>query len=146
MEESWPLLATVLATSSLQDTELASTSLRTLTERLRELAQCTETVVLEGSPGGATPQPTPMALLACVIDLIGAAKRLFSWLNRSGAGKGHPWVLCTHCPGAELSNLPSRYLFSTLNDFSSTRDIVLLCARLVEVLQMVGGHTATWAW
>uniref|UniRef100_A0A8C3KYD9 Connector enhancer of kinase suppressor of Ras 1 n=1 Tax=Chrysolophus pictus TaxID=9089 RepID=A0A8C3KYD9_CHRPC len=91
------------------DTELASTSLRTLTERLRELAQCTETMVLEGSPGGATPQPPPIALLACVIDLIGAAKRLFSWL--------------------------SRYLFSTLNDFSSTRDIVLLCARLVEVLQ-----------
>ncbi|XP_052555016.1 connector enhancer of kinase suppressor of ras 1 isoform X1 [Tympanuchus pallidicinctus] len=92
------------------DTELVSTSLRTLTERLRELAQCTETVVLEGSPGGTTPQPPLIALLTCVVDLIGAAKRLFSWLNR--------------------------YLFSTLNDFSSTRDIVLLCARLVEVLQM----------
>ncbi|XP_040545984.1 connector enhancer of kinase suppressor of ras 1 isoform X1 [Gallus gallus] len=91
------------------DTEMGSTSLRTLTERLRELAQRTETVVLEESPQGATPQPPPIALLACVVDLIGAAKRLFSWLNR--------------------------YLFSTLNDFSSTRDIVLLCARLVEVLQ-----------
>ncbi|POI28228.1 hypothetical protein CIB84_008022, partial [Bambusicola thoracicus] len=91
------------------DTEMGSTSLRTLTERLRELAQRTKTVVLEGSPGGATTQPPPIALLACVVDLIGAAKRLFSWLNR--------------------------YLFSTLNDFSSTRDIVLLCARLVEVLQ-----------
>lgn len=96
MEESWPPLTTVLAMSSLQDTELVSTSLRTLTERLRELAQCTETVVLEGSPGGTTPQPPLIALLTCVVDLIGAAKRLFSWLNRSGAGKGHPWVLCIH--------------------------------------------------
>ncbi|XP_032304818.1 connector enhancer of kinase suppressor of ras 1 isoform X1 [Coturnix japonica] len=92
------------------DTELGSTSLRTLTERLWELAQRTETTVLEGSPGGATLPPPPITLLACVVDLIGAAKRLFSWLNR--------------------------YLFSTLNDFSSTRDIVLLCAHLVEVLQM----------
>ncbi|XP_021230905.1 connector enhancer of kinase suppressor of ras 1 isoform X2 [Numida meleagris] len=91
------------------DKELGSTSLRTLTEGLRELAQRTKTLVLEGSPGGATPQPPTIALLACVVDLIGAAKRLFSWLNR--------------------------YLFSTLNDFSSTRDIVLLCVQLVEVLQ-----------
>lgn len=143
MGESWPPLATVLATSSLQDTEMGSTSLRTLTERLRELAQRTETVVLEESPQGATPQPPPIALLACVVDLIGAAKRLFSWLNRSEVGEGHPCVLCAHRPDAELSNLPFRYLFSTLNDFSSTRDIVLLCARLVEVLQTVGGHTAT---
>lgn len=89
MGESWPPLATVLATSLLQDTEMGSTSLRTLTERLRELAQRTETVVLEESPQGATPQPPPIALLACVVDLIGAAKRLFSWLNRSGAGEGH---------------------------------------------------------
>ncbi|XP_066838474.1 connector enhancer of kinase suppressor of ras 1 [Anser cygnoides] len=91
------------------DTELASTSLRTLTEGLRDLAQRAQTLVLEGPPGGATPQPPPFALLACVVDLIGAAKGLFSWLNR--------------------------YLFSTLNDFSASRDIVLLCARLAEVLQ-----------
>ncbi|XP_068513959.1 connector enhancer of kinase suppressor of ras 1 isoform X1 [Anas acuta] len=91
------------------DTELASTSLRTLTEGLRDLALRTQTLVLEGPPGGVTPQPPPFTLLACVVELIGAAKGLFSWLNR--------------------------YLFSTLNDFSASRDIVLLCARLAEVLQ-----------
>uniref|UniRef100_A0A8D0F8V4 Connector enhancer of kinase suppressor of Ras 1 n=1 Tax=Strix occidentalis caurina TaxID=311401 RepID=A0A8D0F8V4_STROC len=46
-------------------------------------------------------------------------------------GWGHPWVLgaprtwlrsllCVVCP-------PPRYLFSTLNDFSASRDIILLC-------------------
>uniref|UniRef100_A0A8B9UVE9 Connector enhancer of kinase suppressor of Ras 1 n=1 Tax=Anas zonorhyncha TaxID=75864 RepID=A0A8B9UVE9_9AVES len=85
------------------------TSLRTLTEGLRDLALRTQTLVLEGPSGGVTPQPPPFSLLACVVELIGAAKGLFSWLNR--------------------------YLFSTLNDFSASRDIVLLCARLAEVLQ-----------
>uniref|UniRef100_A0A8B9TC57 Connector enhancer of kinase suppressor of Ras 1 n=1 Tax=Anas platyrhynchos TaxID=8839 RepID=A0A8B9TC57_ANAPL len=60
------------------------TSLRTLTEGLRDLALRTQTLVLEGPPGG-------------------------------GGTHG--------------------YLFSTLNDFSASRDIVLLCARLAEVLQ-----------
>ncbi|OPJ69807.1 connector enhancer of kinase suppressor of ras 1 isoform A [Patagioenas fasciata monilis] len=101
------------------DTGLASTSLRTLTERLRELAQGTQSLVLRGSPGGAAPQPPPLTLLAHVVELLGAAKGLFSWLNR--------------------------YLFSTLNDFSASRDIVVLCAQLVETLQEVGargGHAA----
>ncbi|XP_059686863.1 connector enhancer of kinase suppressor of ras 1 [Gavia stellata] len=91
------------------DAGLASTSLRTLTERLRELAQGTQSLVLGGPPAGAAPRPPPLALLACVVDLVGAAKELFSWLNR--------------------------YLFSTLNDFSASRDIVLLCTQLAETLQ-----------
>ncbi|CAM9781883.1 unnamed protein product [Bubo scandiacus] len=91
------------------DTGLASTSLRTLTEKLRDLAQGTQSLVLGGSPEGAAPQPPPLALLTRVVDLLGAAKGLFSWLNR--------------------------YLFSTLNDFSASRDIVLLCAQLAETLQ-----------
>ncbi|XP_074782124.1 connector enhancer of kinase suppressor of ras 1 [Athene noctua] len=91
------------------DMGLASTSLRTLTERLRDLAQGTQSLVLEGPPAGATPQLPPLALLTHVVDLLGAAKGLFSWLNR--------------------------YLFSTLNDFSASRDIVLLCAQLAETLQ-----------
>ncbi|OXB55741.1 hypothetical protein ASZ78_015636 [Callipepla squamata] len=91
------------------DTELESTNLRTLTEGLQELAQRAETLVMEGSTGGAMSQPPHITLLACAVNLIEAAKRLFSWLNR--------------------------YLFSTLNDFSSTQDIVLLCAQLADVLQ-----------
>ncbi|KAM6370956.1 connector enhancer of kinase suppressor of ras 1 [Pluvialis apricaria] len=91
------------------DTGLASTSLRTLTERLRDLAQGIQDLVLGGSPVGTAPRPPPLALLARVVDLVGAAKGLFSWLNR--------------------------YLFSTLNDFSASRDIVLLCAQLAETLQ-----------
>ncbi|XP_009561771.2 connector enhancer of kinase suppressor of ras 1 isoform X1 [Cuculus canorus] len=91
------------------DAELASTSLRTLTERLRELAQGIQSLVLGGPPAGVTPSPPPLTLLARVIDLIGAAKGLFLWLNR--------------------------YLFSTLNDFSASRDIVLLCTQLAETLQ-----------
>ncbi|NWV12375.1 CNKR1 kinase, partial [Ptilonorhynchus violaceus] len=91
------------------DTGLASTSLRTLTERLQQLAQGIQSLVLGGLSAGDAPQPPSLTLLARVIDLVGAAKELFSWLNR--------------------------YLFSTLNDFSASRDIVLLCAQLAETLQ-----------
>ncbi|XP_030320215.1 connector enhancer of kinase suppressor of ras 1 isoform X2 [Calypte anna] len=91
------------------DAGLASTSLRTLTERLRELALGTQSLVLGVPPLGDDPLPPPLTLLARVVDLVGAAKGLFFWLNR--------------------------YLFSTLNDFSASRDIVLLCAQLAETLQ-----------
>ncbi|XP_053820672.1 connector enhancer of kinase suppressor of ras 1 isoform X5 [Vidua chalybeata] len=91
------------------DTGLAGTSLRTLTERLQELAQGIQSLVQGGMSAGDTPQPPSLTLLARVIDLVGAAKELFSWLNR--------------------------YLFSTLNDFSASRDIILLCAQLAETLQ-----------
>ncbi|XP_059724536.1 connector enhancer of kinase suppressor of ras 1 isoform X2 [Haemorhous mexicanus] len=91
------------------DTGLASTSLRTLTERLQELAQGIQSLVQGGLSAGDAPQPPSLTLLARVIDLVGAAKELFSWLNR--------------------------YLFSTLNDFSASRDIILLCAQLAETLQ-----------
>ncbi|XP_018864443.1 connector enhancer of kinase suppressor of ras 1 [Parus major] len=91
------------------DTGLASTSLRTLTERLQELAQGIQSLVQGGLSAGDAPQPPSLTLLARVIDLVGAAKELFSWLNR--------------------------YLFSTLNDFSASRDIILLCAQLAEMLQ-----------
>ncbi|XP_042635943.1 connector enhancer of kinase suppressor of ras 1 [Catharus ustulatus] len=113
----WPLGHQELlleATEQLRnlDTGLASTSLRTLTERLQELAQGIQSLVQGELPAGDAPdapQPPSLTLLARVIDLVGAAKELFSWLNR--------------------------YLFSTLNDFSASRDIVLLCAQLAETLQ-----------
>ncbi|KAM4656796.1 LOW QUALITY PROTEIN: connector enhancer of kinase suppressor of ras 1 [Amazona ochrocephala] len=95
---------------------LASTSLRTLTERLQELAQGTQSLVLGELPAGAAPRPPSLALLARVVDLLRAAKGLFSWLNR--------------------------YLFSTLNDFSASQDIVPLCAQLAEALQAVGARGA----
>ncbi|XP_039942123.1 connector enhancer of kinase suppressor of ras 1 [Hirundo rustica] len=91
------------------DSGLASTSLRTLTERLQELAQGIQSLAQGGLSAGDAPQPPSLTLLARVINLVGAAKELFSWLNR--------------------------YLFSTLNDFSASRDIVLLCAQLAETLQ-----------
>ncbi|NXA41455.1 CNKR1 kinase, partial [Eudromia elegans] len=91
--------------------ELASTSLRTLTERLRALADRAQGLARDGRHVGDTvpPPPPSLELLACVAELLGAAKGLFSWLNR--------------------------YLFSTLNDYSSSRDIVSLCVELVEALQ-----------
>ncbi|XP_062364967.1 connector enhancer of kinase suppressor of ras 1 [Cinclus cinclus] len=91
------------------DTGLESTSLRTLTERLQDLAQGIQSLLQGELPAGDAPQPPSLTLLARVIDLVGAAKELFSWLNR--------------------------YLFSTLNDFSASRDIILLCAQLAETLQ-----------
>lgn len=78
-----------------------------------------------------------------MVELIGAAKGLFSWLNRCGVGKGGTHGCWAHpVAGAELSALLPRYLFSTLNDFSASRDIILLCARLAEVLQAVGARGA----
>uniref|UniRef100_A0A8B9MVS7 Connector enhancer of kinase suppressor of Ras 1 n=1 Tax=Accipiter nisus TaxID=211598 RepID=A0A8B9MVS7_9AVES len=88
---------------------VSTRGLRTLTERLRDLAQGTQSLVLGGLPAGADHRPPPLTLLAQIVDLVGAAKGLFSWLNR--------------------------YLFSTLNDFSASRDIVLLCVQLAETLQ-----------
>ncbi|XP_025899290.1 connector enhancer of kinase suppressor of ras 1 [Nothoprocta perdicaria] len=91
------------------DQELASTSLRTLTEQLRALACRAQGLARGGRRAGAAPRPPSLELLACVAELLGAAKGLFSWLNR--------------------------YLFSTLNDYSASRDIVFLCVELVEALQ-----------
>ncbi|XP_053820671.1 connector enhancer of kinase suppressor of ras 1 isoform X4 [Vidua chalybeata] len=116
------------------DTGLAGTSLRTLTERLQELAQGIQSLVQGGMSAGDTPQPPSLTLLARVIDLVGAAKELFSWLNRYGAGEGTPGCWVPPTLGAELCLSP-RYLFSTLNDFSASRDIILLCAQLAETLQ-----------
>ncbi|KAM6996154.1 connector enhancer of kinase suppressor of ras 1 isoform 1-T2 [Passerculus sandwichensis] len=91
------------------DSGLASTSLRTLTERLRELARGIQGLVQEKLRAEDAPRPPSLTLLARAIELLGAAKELFSWLNR--------------------------YLFSTLNDFSASQDIIALCAQLADTLQ-----------
>lgn len=122
-----------------QDTGLASTSLRTLTERLQEVAQGIQSLVQEALSAGDAPQQPSLTLLARVIDLVGAAKELFSWLNRSGAGEGTPGCWVPSTLGAQVC-LPTRYLFSTLNDFSASRDIILLCAQLAETLQAVSAQ------
>lgn len=89
-----------------QDTGLASTSLRTLTERLQELAQGIQSLVQGELPAGDAPQPPSLTLLARVIDLVGAAKELFSWLNRSGAGEGTHGCWVPPTLGAQLYVFP----------------------------------------
>ncbi|XP_026512984.1 connector enhancer of kinase suppressor of ras 1 [Terrapene carolina triunguis] len=93
--------------------ELETTSLGTLTEKLQQVARTTQTLILSrrkvtAYDGEAIETPSP-DLLACVAELITAAKGLFSWLNR--------------------------YLFSHLNDYSASRDIVSLCGELAQILQ-----------
>ncbi|KAG8451292.1 hypothetical protein GDO86_003496 [Hymenochirus boettgeri] len=51
--------------------------------------------------------PTPKQL-ACIIDIVSAARGLFCWLNR--------------------------YLFTCLNDYSACRDVIGLCIELAESL------------
>ncbi|XP_053867956.1 connector enhancer of kinase suppressor of ras 1 isoform X1 [Malaclemys terrapin pileata] len=93
--------------------ELETTSLGTLTEKLQQVARTTQTLILSrrkvtAYDGEAIETPSP-DLLACIAELITAAKGLFSWLNR--------------------------YLFSHLNDYSASRDIVSLCGELAQILQ-----------
>ncbi|XP_037737838.1 connector enhancer of kinase suppressor of ras 1 [Chelonia mydas] len=93
--------------------ELETTSLGTLTEKLQQVAWTTRTLILSrrkvtAYDGEAIETPSP-DLLACIAELITAAKGLFTWL--------------------------SRYLFSHLNDYSASRDIVSLCGELAQILQ-----------
>ncbi|XP_067399444.1 connector enhancer of kinase suppressor of ras 1 isoform X2 [Emydura macquarii macquarii] len=93
--------------------ELETTSLGTLTEKLQGVAWTIQTLIrshrkVTAYDGEAIEMPSP-DLLACIAELITAAKRLFSWLNR--------------------------YLFSHPNDYSASQDIVLLCGELAEIVQ-----------
>uniref|UniRef100_A0A8C6ZMZ9 SAM domain-containing protein n=1 Tax=Nothoprocta perdicaria TaxID=30464 RepID=A0A8C6ZMZ9_NOTPE len=80
-----------------------------------------------GRRAGAAPRPPSLELLACVAELLGAAKGLFSWLNRSGPGRGQRSVLrgthacwvsllprpdpCCPCPSLQVPLLhPERLL------------------------------------
>ncbi|KAJ6663402.1 hypothetical protein lerEdw1_009481 [Lerista edwardsae] len=93
--------------------ELSTSNLRTLTEKLRGAASTIQAFILShrktsAYSGDAVERPSP-DLLACVVELLGAAKALFLWL--------------------------SRYLFSHLNDYSASRDIIWLCGNLAETMQ-----------
>ncbi|XP_060114390.1 connector enhancer of kinase suppressor of ras 1 [Heteronotia binoei] len=93
--------------------ELETSNLRTLTEKLQGVVQTIWAFILSHRKvstynGDAVEKPS-LALLACVVELIGAAKGLFLWLNR--------------------------YLFSHLNDYSASRDIIWLCGDLAEIIQ-----------
>lgn len=93
--------------------ELATSNLRTRTEKLRAAAWTIQAFILSNRKrstynGEAVERPSP-DLLACVVELIGAAKSLFLWLNR--------------------------YLFSHLNDYSASLDIIWLCGNLAETMQ-----------
>uniref|UniRef100_A0A8D0L7R2 Connector enhancer of kinase suppressor of Ras 1 n=1 Tax=Sphenodon punctatus TaxID=8508 RepID=A0A8D0L7R2_SPHPU len=95
--------------------ELRTSNLRTLTEKLQGVAQTLQTLILSRRKvntydGDALERPSP-DLLACIVELIAAAKGLFAWLNR--------------------------YLFSYANDYSASRDIICLCADLAETIQKV---------
>ncbi|XP_053310476.1 connector enhancer of kinase suppressor of ras 1 [Spea bombifrons] len=92
--------------------ELHSENLRSLTEKLCCVSQslCSHILGLRKtsmhSPSTAI-SPTPKQLV-CIIDIVSAARSLFSWLNR--------------------------YLFARLNDYSASRDIIALCMELADNL------------
>lgn len=69
-----------------QNYELETTSLGTLTEKLQQVAWTTRTLILSrrkvtAYDGEAIETPSP-DLLACIAELITAAKGLFTWLSR----------------------------------------------------------------
>ncbi|KAL8220647.1 UNVERIFIED_CONTAM: hypothetical protein K2H54_051348 [Gekko kuhli] len=93
--------------------ELETTNLRMLTEKLQGVIQTIWAFILSHRKvntysGDAVEKPS-LELLACVVELISAVKGLFLWLNR--------------------------YLFSHLNDYSASRDIIWLCGDLAETMQ-----------
>ncbi|XP_054855365.1 connector enhancer of kinase suppressor of ras 1 isoform X2 [Eublepharis macularius] len=93
--------------------ELETSSLRTLTEKLQGVVRTVRAFILSHRKvstynGDAVEKPSS-ELLSCIVELIGAAKGLFLWL--------------------------SRYLFSHLNDYSASRDIIWLCGDLAEAMQ-----------
>ncbi|XP_048357564.1 connector enhancer of kinase suppressor of ras 1 [Sphaerodactylus townsendi] len=93
--------------------ELETSNLRTLTEKLQGVVQTILAFILSHRKvttynGNMVEKPST-ELLACIVELIGAAKGLFLWLNR--------------------------YLFSHLNDYSASWDIIWLCGDLAKVMQ-----------
>uniref|UniRef100_A0A8C5M9W7 Connector enhancer of kinase suppressor of Ras 1 n=1 Tax=Leptobrachium leishanense TaxID=445787 RepID=A0A8C5M9W7_9ANUR len=92
--------------------ELHSESLRTLTDKLYRVSQSLSSHLLSLRKVSlhtlATVTSPTTKQLVCIIDIVSAARGLFSWLNR--------------------------YLFTRLNDYSASRDIIALCIELSENL------------
>ncbi|CAH2221603.1 Connector enhancer of kinase suppressor of ras 1 [Pelobates cultripes] len=93
--------------------ELHSENLRSLTDKLFRVSQslCTHIlslrkVSLHSSTNAISPTQKQ---LVCIVDIVSAARGLFSWLNR--------------------------HLFTRLNDYSASREIIALCIALSENLQ-----------
>ncbi|KAM4046477.1 connector enhancer of kinase suppressor of ras 1 isoform 2-T2 [Anomaloglossus baeobatrachus] len=92
--------------------ELHSETLRSLTDKLYGVSQSLSSHILLLRKASSLSQALALSptqkQLACIIDIISAARGLFSWLNR--------------------------YLFTRLNDYSASRDVIALCVELAELL------------
>ncbi|OCT94457.1 connector enhancer of kinase suppressor of ras 1 isoform X2 [Xenopus laevis] len=88
--------------------ELCAENLRSLTEKLYGVSQSLWSHILrmrKVASHSLSAAPTPKQLV-CIIDIVAAARGLFSWLNR--------------------------YLFTRLNDYSASRNVIALCVELAE--------------
>ncbi|XP_063810814.1 connector enhancer of kinase suppressor of ras 1 isoform X2 [Pseudophryne corroboree] len=92
--------------------DLQSESLCTLTDKLYGVAQMLSSHILAlkrvSSVSQTSAQSPTRKQLACIIDIVSAARGLFSWLNR--------------------------YLFTRLNDYSACRDVIAFCIELADTL------------
>ncbi|XP_068125314.1 connector enhancer of kinase suppressor of ras 1 isoform X3 [Hyperolius riggenbachi] len=91
--------------------DLHRESLFSLTDKLHRVAQMLRShiITLKKAPASQTSGLSPtLRQLASIIDIVSAARGLFSWLNR--------------------------YLFTRLNDYSACRDVISLCVELAEML------------
>ncbi|XP_056413432.1 connector enhancer of kinase suppressor of ras 1 [Hyla sarda] len=90
--------------------ELHSETLRSLTDKLYRVSQilCSHILRKASSVSPSLALSPTQKQLACIIDIVSSARGLFSWLNR--------------------------YLFTRLNDYSASRDVIALCVELAEVL------------
>ncbi|XP_071993173.1 connector enhancer of kinase suppressor of ras 1 isoform X2 [Engystomops pustulosus] len=92
--------------------ELHSETLRSLTHKLYRVSQILCTHIISTRKVSSVSQSLALSptqkQLACIIDIVSAARGLFSWLNR--------------------------YLFTRLNDYSASRDAITLCVELAELL------------
>ncbi|XP_069827916.1 connector enhancer of kinase suppressor of ras 1 isoform X2 [Dendropsophus ebraccatus] len=90
--------------------ELHSETLRSLTDKLHGVSQtlCSHIRSLRKASSVSQSLCPTQKQLAAIIDIVCSARGLFSWLNR--------------------------YLFTRLNDYSASRDVIALCVELAEVL------------